>query len=117
MLDFLLFAMGIGFGALGALFFKAGSGQVTWSSDWIETFLSLVTNWKIWLGILLYFIPLIFWIYLLKKYPVSFVQPILSLTYVVTPILAIIFLNEVVTAWRWFGIIVIIIGVTIVSRT
>lgn len=117
MLDIILFASGICLGALGAVFFKAGSSDIVWEGNWVETSLSLLTNWKVWTGLILYVLPTIFWIYLLKRYPVSFVQPILSLTYVVTPILAIIFLSEAVTVWRWLGIIVIIIGVSIISRT
>jgi drug/metabolite transporter (DMT)-like permease len=59
----------------------------------------------------------VIWSYLLTKLDISFVQPILALTYVITPLLAIFFLREHVPALRWVGICIIILGVYIVART
>ena len=111
---FLLFATGIILGSFGGVLLKAGSKNILFSGTITkELLLSLLLNWKIFLGLICYFIPAIIWIFLLRKYPLSFVQPILALTYVITPILAILILKEGIPPARWLGIIIIIIGVFI----
>ncbi|HBI33703.1 MAG TPA: hypothetical protein DEA43_00270 [Candidatus Moranbacteria bacterium] len=115
---FLLFATGIILGSFGGVLLKAGSKNILFSGTITkELLLSLLLNWKIFLGLICYFIPAIIWIFLLRKYPLSFVQPILALTYVITPILAILILKEGIPPARWLGIIIIIIGVFIISKT
>jgi len=49
--------------------------------------------------------------------PLTILQPALSLTYVVSAILAVLVLNEPVSLLRWMGILVIIAGVMIVARS
>ena len=68
-------------------------------------------------AVVLYVIPLGFWIYLLRFVPISWLQPIFSLTYVLTPLLALAFLGEPVPPARWIGIGVIIVGVFLVARS
>ena len=68
-------------------------------------------------GMTLYFLSAVVWLYLLTKLEISLVQPILALTYVITPILAIIFLGENVPPLRWIGIGVVIIGVFLIARS
>jgi drug/metabolite transporter (DMT)-like permease len=117
-IDIPLFALGILLGAFGSILFKMGApavfGQFAWKWEWVWMFL---TDWRIMLGFFAYFIPALIWIYLLSKHPISLVQPILALTYVVTPLLAILLVQEEVSALRWTGIAVIIVGVFIVSRS
>lgn len=122
MITIILFALSILFGSVGALLMKIGAGQIgdmqLGSIHAVVIFFSKVfTNFTVLGGMGLYFLSAAMWLYLLTKLDVSFVQPILALTYVVTPILAIIFLDEGVSIARWIGIVVIIIGVFMVART
>jgi drug/metabolite transporter (DMT)-like permease len=122
MVTALIFAFAILMGAFGAILMKIGAnhiGHVEIQSilQLINYLFKLFTNIQALAGIFLYFISAVFWSYLLTKFNVSFVQPILALTYVVTPILAIILLREHVPAMRWVGILIIIIGVFFVART
>jgi len=115
MITFSLFFTGILLGSTGALLMKRGAIALppfSVSTDYIWAF---VSNPFILAGFALYFIPAIIWTYLLAKLPISIVQPVLALTYVVTPILAMFFLSEPVPFLRWAGICVIIAGVVIVS--
>ena len=68
-------------------------------------------------GMALYFLSAASWLFLLTKLDISFVQPILALTYVVTPILAVFFLGESVPPLRWVGIAVVVVGVYLIART
>ncbi len=118
----LIFLFGITLGALGGILMKMGAthiGHVEIHSVWqlIEFLFKLFTNFQSLVGIFLYFLSAVTWSYLLTKLAISFVQPILALTYVVTPLLAIFILGEHVPAMRWVGIVVIILGVFIVART
>jgi len=117
MSTFILFAAGILMGSVGALSMKVGANRLSHFEFTFRWFLNLISNPYVIIGFILYFIPAVIWVYVLTKYPVSFVQPILALTYVVTPILALLILKEPVPALRWIGIIIIIAGVFIVSRS
>lgn len=118
----ILFAVTILFGAIGALLMKVGAGhigevQLNGLSAVLSYAGKMFTSPVILGGMSLYFLSAAMWLYLLTKLDLSVVQPILALTYVVTPILAILFLHESVPALRWVGIVVIIAGVLIVART
>lgn len=118
----LIFFFGITLGAFGGILMKIGADNI--GSIEINSFQQLVnflfrlfTDLTSLAGISLYFLSAVTWSYLLTKLDISYVQPILALTYVATPILAILLLNENVPPVRWIGIIVIILGVYIVART
>jgi drug/metabolite transporter (DMT)-like permease len=118
----LIFFFGIMLGATGGILMKIGADQIgavqIGSLPQVVDFLfKLLTNIPSVAGVGLYFFSMIVWSYLLTKLDISFVQPILALTYVVTPILAIILLHEHVPPMRWLGILIIIVGVFIVART
>lgn len=115
MITFILFAVGILLGSTGALLMKRGAMDLPPFALNIDYGMAFATNAYILAGFALYFIPAIIWTYLLSKLPVSVVQPVLSLTYVLTPLMAMLFLSEQVPGMRWLGIVVIIAGVTIVS--
>lgn len=118
----LIFFISITFGALGAILMKLGAshlGVVELNSlqAVFKFILKLFTNFTILSGMFLYFLSAVAWTFLLTKLNISYVQPILSLTYLLTPILAIFILKEHVPLARWIGIGIIIIGVYIIART
>lgn len=122
MFTVLSFALSILFGATGALLMKIGAGQLGEiqldSPHAAAGFVAkMLTNVTVLAGMSMYFLSAAMWLYLLTKLDVSVVQPILSLTYVLTPILAIFFIGESVPLTRWLGILVIVLGVFIVART
>ena len=118
----LLFLFGISMGAFGGILLKTGASQIDQMqihslAQLIEYLFRLFTNIPSLTGVALYFFSAVVWSYLLTKLDISFVQPILALTYVATPLLAILILHEHVPAMRWLGIIIIIAGVFVVART
>lgn len=64
----------------------------------------------------MYIVPVIIWIYLLKKLDITFLQPLFSLVYVITPVLAIAYLGESVSIYKWVGIAIILLGIFISSK-
>lgn len=122
MIIVLIFAFGIAMGAFGGILMKIGAGhmgpiEINSFADLVSFLLRLFTDPASLAGIALYFFSAVVWSYLLTKLDISFVQPILALTYVVTPILAILLLGEHVSIMRWIGITVIVIGVFVVARS
>ena len=113
----LLFLLGVLMSAAGGIFLKIGSADIQYEGGVTATALQIALNWKILLGMLMYFIPVLIWIFMLKKIDLSYLQPLFSLMYVVTPILAIFVLNEQVPTLRWFGIGVVALGVLIIARS
>lgn len=118
----IIFFFGIVMGAFGGILMKIGAGQIGHMeihsiAQLIQYLFKLFTNLSSLGGVVLYFFSAVVWSYLLTKLAISFVQPILALTYVVTPILAMLLLHEHVPTMRWLGIIVIIAGVFVVART
>ncbi|SRR5579885_986994 len=117
-----IFLFGITMGAFGGILMKVGAGQIGHMqihSLWqlAEYLFKLFTNIPSLCGVALYFFSAVTWSYLLTKLDISFVQPILALTYVATPLLAIWLLHEQVPTMRWVGIAIIILGVFVVART
>jgi drug/metabolite transporter (DMT)-like permease len=118
----LIFALGIIMGSVGGILMKIGAGQIgrieiNSFGQLVEFLIKLFTNIPSLAGVVLYFSAAVAWSYLLTKLELSFVQPILALTYVVTPILAIVLLHEHIGPMRWAGVIIIIAGVYVVARS
>jgi len=69
-----------------------------------------------WMALLAYGLSVGVWTIGLSRVPVSQAYPVLSLGYVLTAVLAWPLLGEAVSAQRWLGIGVIIVGVWLVTR-
>ena len=117
MINIFLFAVGILLGSIGWILMKIWASKLPPFSFSIDYLISMFSNLYILVSFILYFIPALIWTYLLTKYDISFVQPMLSLTYVVTPLLAMFIIDEKVSVLRWLWIVIIIIWVFIVSKS
>lgn len=113
----MLYLLGVLMSAAGGIFLKIGSADIQYEEGAISAAIQIALNWKILAGMLMYFIPVLIWIFMLKKIDLSYLQPLFSLMYVATPILAIFILNEHVPTLRWFGIGVVALGVLIIARS
>jgi drug/metabolite transporter (DMT)-like permease len=116
-LSFGLILLGALLTALGGIFLKRSAMALAGLNFEISSLLRIATNMNLIIGFALYFIPIVFWIYLLRFYDLSKIQPMLSIVYVFTAILSIFFLGETVGLLRWLGIGFIIFGVVLVSQT
>lgn len=102
--------------SVGGVFLKAGATRLP-PINGVLDLCAIFMNWRILAGLALYFIPAVLWILLLRKVDLSLLQPLMSIVYVITPLLAFYFFKEHVSILRWTGIGVIIIGVTLISRS
>lgn len=108
--------------AIGQLVMKVGMGQVGEIATArqlfnLDTLFRMFTNPYVLTGILLYGISLVLWLGAMSTLNLSLMYPLASLAYVVAAIIAFIFLKEDVTLLRWAGILVIVGGCFLITRT
>jgi multidrug transporter EmrE-like cation transporter len=109
-------------GAAGQIFWKegmSGMGRINGTGDLLQvkTVWDIFTNKFIILGIILYAISVFLWLGAMSTLDVSFMYPLLSLGYVITAIFAFVFIGENVTLLRWAGIVVIIAGCFMITKS
>lgn len=78
--------------------------------------LATVTNLRFLLGMFLLIADFFFYLTLLSRADLSYVLPVTSFSYGLTALLAYLLLNEQISLSRWFGIILICLGVLLVGR-
>jgi len=122
-LDFVWILGGVLLNACAQLLLKAGAasvGQISVMAGgaalW-RTALSLAQHPGIVGGLACYVVSVVFWIVALSRVEVSVAYPMLSIGYVLNALLAWWLFGEQVTAQRWLGIAVIIVGVILVARS
>lgn len=120
LVDFLIINFGALLTALGGVFLKRLSESLNFNlhSDQVLSILfRLLSSIYLWLGAFCYLAPIILWAFLLKRIELTKLQPLLSIVYLYTAVLAFILLNEHPSFLRIFGIAVIMTGVFIVGKS
>lgn len=98
--------IGVTLSSLGSIFLKSGATRISHDQGIVGAALQAALEWRLLLSVLMYIVPVIIWIYLLKKLDITFLQPLFSLVYVITPVLAIAYLGESVSIYKWPGIFI-----------
>lgn len=106
---------------LGDLMLKRGMLQIgvvqmSVSGVWLAL-LSTIHNATIWLGILFLIAFTFCYMTAVSWADYSYVMPAGAFGYAIQTMLAVIILHEVVTARRWFGVALIVLGVLLVGQT
>ncbi len=96
-------------GAFGAVFLKKGSQKLKFK------FRSLIKNYYLILGFLLYGVSSVPFILALKGGDLSILYPLVATVYVWIAIFSIKFLGEKMNRWKWLGIALIIFGVALIG--
>ncbi len=107
-------------GVAGDLLLSKGMKDIGDASDLqlkttVPFILKVMSSPKIWLGTACLAAFFFIWITVLSWAELSFALPLQALTFIITPILAQMYLNEQVCAIRWTGTILISIGVALVT--
>ncbi len=107
--------------SIAELFFKKGSVATGIENINISNFLhfsaKIITIPNIWIGVFFYALNFFLWMLVLSKVDLSAAFPAGSTTYIMVPILSIIFLHEKVVFTQWIGIILIVIGTYLISQS
>lgn len=70
-----------------------------------------------WAGFIVYGLSAICWLWVLSRTHLSFAYPILALTFPIVAGLSVVFFSESITVVRWVGVVVIMVGVSLLART
>jgi drug/metabolite transporter (DMT)-like permease len=81
----------------------------------IASIISVLLSPKIILGLFLYFLALLIYLYSLTKLQLNLAYPLLSFSFIFVTIFSFVFLKEKFTIKRLFGILLIILGVALVN--
>jgi len=117
---FAILLFGLLLEAVGVVFLSKALKQTPALSHWavgpiLHCIGAVLTNPLFWIGLALetgFFLCLLI---LMATSPVSFIWPLTSLGFVLTTLAAYLLLGEHVSALRWVGVILIVIGAALVS--
>lgn len=107
-------------GSLGQISLKYGLFQIGLISPrdmFFSKFFNIIFQPFIFLGILLYAFSMFLWLVALSKLELSFAYPLLSIGYIIVAILSFIIFKENITLIRWTGIILIVIGCILLTKS
>ncbi|MEP6988973.1 MAG: hypothetical protein ABI970_25445 [Chloroflexota bacterium] len=113
----------VAFGAVGQLVLKAGMNSVSQASPTgklqlsVDTLIHMATNPLLIIGIAIFGVSTLLWLFALSKADLSFAYPFLSLTYLAVLLGGAFLFGDKVTLPRILGFAVIITGVLIVARS
>lgn len=100
----------------GQLLWKIGVDQKTIFKGSITNILfNLITSKYIIGGLVIYAVATVLWLYLLSKFDLNYIYPIVSLSFVMAALVAHFILKENVPFNRWVGVVIITIGVLITA--
>ena len=95
---------------------QIGAVQMTASGIWLAL-LSTIHNATIWLGILFLIGFTFCYMTAVSWADYSYVMPAGAFGYAVQTMLAVVILHEAVSAHRWIGVVLIVVGVLLVGQT
>lgn len=81
----------------------------------LENLLSVLFSPLILLGIFIYGVATLLWLYVLSRLPISVAYPLQSVAYVLALLIAFFFFKESVPPNRWIGAGIILAGITVLS--
>ena len=98
------------------LLLKRGASDTASASSWSWTGINSLASPLVWWGILLVIASFLSWLYVLKYIPLTIAFPLSRVVDVLVPLSCWIFLGETISARRWCGIALVVIGLAIVAK-
>ena len=119
MIPLIIVVVAVCFSVTGELFLKAGMNDIGAFNlaNLIPTLGRIVTHPRILTGFVSIGIGAVFWLAALARVDLSWAYPLLSLGYILVLVLSALFLGEAISPIRWIGVLVIVVGMILVSRS
>lgn len=121
MRTYLVLVIALSTGMFASLFWKkaflATGGITLGGSNFFAGLMKIISDWHFWVGTSFGIFAILSLFDMLSHEEMSFVAPLFGLGYVLTLLVGKFVLNEDVTLWRWAGVVLIVIGVYIVTKT
>jgi len=87
------------------------------ASQLLYKIIPMFMNPYVFFGFACFGLSSLFWLVVLSRLELSLVYPMVSVAYVLVALASLIFFKENVTLFRWLGILVIVCGVFLISRS
>jgi len=91
------------------VFYKKGASLLEFN------IISIITNYFIIIGLILYILGAVIMVYAFKKGEVTVLYPIVALSYIWVSLLSVYFFSEIMNTYKWIGITAIIIGISFIG--
>lgn len=102
--------------SLGQLTLKVALGNMLPFSWSMRFWGHLLTNWWFLLCGIMFGGASLLWMYILKHWPLSMAYPMVSMSYVIAMVMAVLFLHESIAWNRWLGVALIMLGCMLVAK-
>ena len=73
-------------------------------------------SWRTWVGIILYIVSFVSWLYVLRLLPLSEAFALMSITHVLVPVASWLFLGEAISVLRIMGIACVLGGTVLMAN-
>ena len=84
--------------------------------NWSWTGINTLASPLVWWAIILIVISFLSWLYVLKHIPLTIAFPLSRVVDILVPLSCWIFLGEFISARRWLGIALVVVGLALVAK-
>jgi drug/metabolite transporter (DMT)-like permease len=110
-------AVSVAFVTVSELLLKRGaSDTANLATAWSRTGINSLASPLVWWGIICVIASFLSWLYVLKYIPLTIAFPLSRVVDVLVPLSCWIFLGETISARRWCGIALVVIGLAVVAK-
>jgi drug/metabolite transporter (DMT)-like permease len=96
---------------------KRGASAVAhFASGWSWTGITALVSPLVWLGIVLMLLSFITWLYVLRHMSLSIAFPASQIVHIMVPLGSWLVLGEKISALRWIGIVLVVLGLFFVAK-
>ena len=111
----------LGFGVVCVLVYellqkRGASTMASLSQTWSWTGITALASPLVWLAMLLMIVSLLSWLYVLRHIPLSIAFPLSRVVDVLVPLSCWLILGEHISARRWCGIALVVIGLILTAK-
>jgi drug/metabolite transporter (DMT)-like permease len=119
---FMLILFSVSLSAIAQIALKTGMSSpriqsAIQNAPGIELAWGIATNWRVVLGLALYFLGALVWLLVLARVDVTMAYPFVGLGFILTMILGAWFLSEPVSTIRIVGTLLVVAGVALISQS
>jgi drug/metabolite transporter (DMT)-like permease len=114
--------LSVGLASIAQLTLKSGMNQVTEANGGAlalsgSSLRLIASNVTVWIGLVLFGLSAVAWLFVLSRTSLSFAYPFAALTYLVIVLVDLFWFKEEVPPLRWLGVGLIMAGIVLVART
>jgi len=103
--------------AAGQILFKLAAQQLKLDTGKLSDLVhSVIFNPYLIIGLAIYGVATLLWIWVLKDAPLNLAYPIMALAFIIVPLLSVVIFNEPFHAKYLYGGLLIVLGVVLISR-